>query len=361
MAEEAPPGGARDSAVTDAGVGPASAGGRRWHLEELGSLWTLGILVVIVAIFSVITPENSFFTARNFRDTLLNTSEILVIALGETFVIIAAGIDLSVGAVLTISSVAAALVMVHLSGTAAEEAAFQFPHQAVGIPIGVAVGLAAGTAFGWVNGFLIAKLRMPPFIVTLGTTGVAAGGADLLTGGTNVPNVPTDLQTWVGAGNVFGIVPVPVFVTFIAVVICHVVLAATRFGRHTYAIGSNIEAARLSGIDVERHLVLIYTIAGFFSALAGMIDLARFDTATIAGHATDNLTAIAAVVIGGTSLFGGIGTIVGTVIGTFIPATLQNGFVIMGVQPFWSLVTLGAIIILAVFIDQVRRTERRWR
>jgi ribose transport system permease protein len=359
MAEDARPAVPPDSEA-DAGAGLRPPG-RRWHLEELGSLWTLIILLIIVAIFSVITPQHSFFTARNFRDTLLNSSEILVVALGETFVIIAAGIDLSVGAVLTISSVAAALVIVGLSGTPAEEAAFRFPHEGMGIPVGIAVGLVAGTAFGWANGLLIAKLRMPPFIVTLGTTGIAAGGADLLTGGTNVPNVPTDLQTWVGAGNVFAVIPVPVFITFLAVVICYVLLAATRFGRHTYAIGSNIEAARLAGIDVERHLIIIYTIAGFFSALAGIIDLARFDTATIAGHETDNLTAIAAVVIGGSSLFGGVGTIIGTVIGTFIPATLQNGFVIMGVQPFWSLVTIGAIIILAVFIDQYRRAERRWR
>jgi len=335
--------------------------GRGLRLEELGSLWTFLILLAIVIIFSFITPSHSFFSTGNLRDTLLDTSEILIIALGETFVIITAGIDLSVGAVLTVSSVAAALVMVHLSGTAAQEANFQFPRETVGIPIGIAVGLALGTAFGRINGTLIAKLRMPPFIVTLGTTGIAAGGADLLTGGTNVPNVPTDLQTWVGAGNVFGIIPVPVAVTAVAVVVCHIVLSATRFGRHAYAIGSNIEAARLAGIDVEGRLIRVYTIAGFLSALAGIVDLARFDTATIAGHATDNLTAIAAVVIGGTSLFGGVGTITGTVIGTFIPATLQNGFVIMGVQPFWSLVTLGVIIILAVFIDQYRRAQRAWR
>jgi ribose transport system permease protein len=362
MVEDARPPVATPAAATmEAGIGVSPGRLRWWQLEQLGSLWTLVILLAIVAVFSVITPEHSFFSVRNLRDTLLNTSEVLMIALAETFVIIAAGIDLSVGAVLTFSSVAAALVMVHLSGTPAEEAAFQFPREAVGIPLGIAVGLAAGTAFGWGNGMLIARLRMPPFIVTLGATGVAAGGADLLTGGTNVPNVPTDLQTWVGAGNVFAIVPVPVFITFIVVVIAHLLLSATRFGRHTYAIGSNIEAARLAGIDVERHLVLVYTIAGFLSALAGIIDLARFDTATIAGHATDNLTAIAAVVIGGTSLFGGVGSIVGTVIGTFIPATLQNGFVIMGVQPFWSIVSVGAIIILAVFIDQYRRAQRTWR
>jgi ribose transport system permease protein len=349
------------SMLDPAGAATPTAAGRVWRIEDLGSLWTLLILFAIVAIFSVITPRHSFLSTTNFRDTLLNTSEILVVALGETFVIVTAGIDLSVGAVLTFSSVAAALVMVQLSGTAAQEAVFEFPREALGIPAGIAVGLAAGTAFGWVNGILTARLRMPSFIVTLGTTGIAAGGADLLTGGTNVPNVPTDLQTWVGAGNVFGVIPVPVFITLIAVVACHLVLSATRFGRHTYAIGSNIEAARLAGVRVDRHLIRVYTIAGFLSATAGIIDLARFDTATIAGHATDNLTAIAAVVIGGTSLFGGAGTIIGTVIGTFIPAALQNGFVIMGVQPFWSLVALGAIIILAVFIDQYRRAQRTWR
>jgi ribose transport system permease protein len=134
-----------------------------------------------------------------------------------------------------------------------------------------------------------------------------------------------------------------------------VVLAATRFGRHTYAIGSNEEAARRAGINVDRHLIAVYGIAGLLAGLAGYMSLARFSTTTISGHSTDNLQAIAAVVLGGTSLFGGIGTVLGSVVGGFIPVVLENGFVITGVEPFWRDVAVGAVLIAAVYLDQLRR------
>jgi ribose transport system permease protein len=136
------------------------------------------------------------------------------------------------------------------------------------------------------------------------------------------------------------------------------VLHGTRFGRYTYAIGSNEEAARRAGIAVDRHLIKIYGISGLLAGLAGYLTLARFATTTIAGHTTDNLQAIAAVVIGGTSLFGGIGNIIGTVVGVFIPAVLQNGFVILRVQPFWQQVAVGAVLVLAVYLDQLKRRSR---
>jgi ribose transport system permease protein len=134
-----------------------------------------------------------------------------------------------------------------------------------------------------------------------------------------------------------------------------VILRMTRFGRYTYAVGSNAEAPRRAGIHVDRHLVKIYALAGTLAGLAGFLSLARFSTTTLGGHSTDNLNAIAAVVLGGTSLFGGIGTIGGTVVGVFIPAVLQNGFVITGVQPFWQQVAVGAVLIAAVYLDQLRR------
>jgi ribose transport system permease protein len=137
-----------------------------------------------------------------------------------------------------------------------------------------------------------------------------------------------------------------------------VLLHATRFGRHTYAIGSNEEAARRAGIAVDRHLIAVYGISGLLSGLAGFLSLARFATTTLGGHATDNLQAIAAVVLGGTSLFGGVGTVLGTVVGVFIPAVLQNGFVITGVEPFWRDVAVGAVLIAAVYLDQLRRRTR---
>jgi ribose transport system permease protein len=153
-------------------------------------------------------------------------------------------------------------------------------------------------------------------------------------------------------------VPWIVFVAAGVTALAAVALAATRFGRYTYAIGSNPEAARRAGIAVDRHLIKVYGLSGMLAGLAGFLNLAHFTTTTLGGHSTDNLQAIAAVVIGGTSLFGGIGSVLGTVVGVFIPAVLQNGFVIVGVQAFWQPVAVGAVLIVAVYADQVRRRSR---
>jgi ribose transport system permease protein len=219
----------------------------------------------------------------------------------------------------------------------------------VGIPVGIAVGLLVGLACGFINGLLVTKLKLTPFIVTLGTLGIFLGTAQILSGGTNVPYVPTAIQTEIGTRNLFGFLPVPIAIGLVVVILAILALHLTRFGRYTYAIGSNVEAARRVGINVERHLLKVYTLSGFLAGLAGVIDLARFNT-------LDNLAAISAVVIGGTSLFGGIGTIVGSLVGTFIPAVLRNGFIIAGVQAFWQEVAIGIVLLLAVYIDQRRRS-----
>jgi ribose transport system permease protein len=150
-------------------------------------------------------------------------------------------------------------------------------------------------------------------------------------------------------------IPYLVLVALAVAIVLGIVLAQTRFGRYTYAIGSNEEGARRAGVAVDRHLIKVYALAGTLSGLAGFLSLARFATTTIGGHSTDNLQAIAAIVIGGTSLFGGVGTMLGTVFGVFIPAVLQNGFVIVGLQPFWQQVAVGAVLIIAVYLDQLRR------
>jgi ribose transport system permease protein len=153
-----------------------------------------------------------------------------------------------------------------------------------------------------------------------------------------------------------GFLPVPIAIGLVVVIVAILALHRTQFGRYTYAIGSNAEAARRVGIDVDRHLLKVYTLSGFLAGLAGIIDVTRFSTASVGAHTLDNLAAISAAVIGGTSLFGGIGSIVGSVVGTFIPAVLRNGFVIHGVQPFWQEVAIGMVLILAVVIDQRRRS-----
>ncbi len=323
-------------------------------LLALGNFWILFFLLGLIIYFSITTPNHAFLQTTNFKNIALDTSEVILLGIGETFVIITAGIDLSVGGILVFSGVAGGLVMLHFSGTPAQVNNLEYPHAFTAIPLGIVVALAAGTMWGLLNGILVTLLRLPPFIVTLGTLGMAFGGADLLTGGTNLSSVPTDFQNSVGNGAIFGVY-VPVIVALIALVIAHILLTQTRFGRYTAAIGSNEDGSRRSGVPVNLHLIKVYGLTGFLCGVAGVIDLARFGTENISSHNTDNLNAIAAVVIGGTSLFGGVGTIVGTVIGAFIPTVLDNGFVINGIDPFWQEVLVGATIIVAVYIDQWRR------
>jgi ribose transport system permease protein len=198
---------------------------------------------------------------------------------------------------------------------------------------------------------------VPALIVTLGSYGMALGFAQIITHGTDVRGIPDRLNTTIGIG-MLGAIPWIVVIAALVTLVGGVVLATTRFGRHTYAVGSNAEGARRAGVTVRRHLIAVYALSGLLAGLAGDLSLARFQTTTIAGHTTDNLSAIAAVVLGGTSLFGGIGTMFGTVIGVFIPTVLQDGFVIVGIQPFWQSVAVGAVLIAAVFVDQWRRRRR---
>jgi ribose transport system permease protein len=301
------------------------------------------ILLALIFVFSALR-FNEFFAVDNARNIATDAAVLLVIATGLTYVIITAGIDLSVGAVLVFSGVIAARLMNAVGGNGWGT-----------ILVGLAAAIVAGLAWGILNGTLITKLRVPPLIVTLGTLGMAQGGALLITGGTDERDVPTKLVDTIGIGRLFGQIPYIVIIAAAVALVFGVILRWTRFGRYTYAVGSNIEAPRRAGIAVDRHLIKVYALCGTLAGLAGFLSLARFSTTTIGGHSTDNLNAIAAVVLGGTSLFGGIGAIAGTVVGVFIPVVLQNGFVISGVQPFWQQVAVGAVLIVAVYLDQLRR------
>ena len=324
-------------------------------IPGLGSAFIFVILAGLVVAFSIV-EGTAFLSAENFVTIAEDASELLLLAVGVTFVIITAGIDLSVGSILVLSSVIAAQTMVALSGTPEQVRNYQFPNQEVGIPEGIAAGLLVGLVCGFITGLLVTKLKLTPFIATLGTLGVFLGTAQILSGGTNVPYVPTAVQTEIGTRDLLGFLPVPIAIGLVVVIVAILALHLTQFGRYTYAIGSNAEAARRVGINVDRHLLKVYTLSGFLAGLAGIIDVARFNTASVGAHTLDNLAAISAAVIGGTSLFGGIGTIVGTLVGTFIPAVLRNGFIIGGVQAFWQEVAIGIVLLLAVFIDQRRRS-----
>ena len=333
------------------GAAPAGAApteeeptGRLARLARLQALQIIIVLAVIVVIFSILKPS-AFLTVFNIRGIVQNTAILAVLAVGMTFVIITGGIDLSIGSVLVFSGVVADKVMANVGGGQGWGTAI----------IGALVAIGCGLAWGLLNGFLVARAKVPPLIVTLGTLGMALGLAEVITGGVDLRNVPTVMVNTVGFGNIVGEIPWLAVIAAVVVVLGIVLLHRTRFGLHTYAIGSNPEAGRRAGVNVPRHLVMIYALSGLLAGFAGWLNLAFFQSTTIGGQTSTNLSVIAGVVIGGTSLFGGYGSILGSVIGVFIPATLQNGFVIIGVQPFWQQVVVGAVLIAAVYVDQQRR------
>ena len=302
------------------------------------------VLIVIVLIFSALAPD-TFAQWSNFRLIIQNASILAVLGVGMTFVIITAGIDLSIGSVLVFSGVVSAMVMRAMGGDDWGTAI-----------VGILVSIACGIGWGLFNGFLIAKGKIPPLIVTLGTLGITLGLAQILTGGVDIRQVPSVLTTTIGYGNVFGTIPTISVIAFVVIVIGAIALRFSRFGLYTLAVGSSEIAARRVGVKVDAQLIKIYALSGGLAGLAGILSLSQFSTTAIAGQSQTNLNVIAAVVIGGTSLFGGVGTIFGTVVGLFIPAVLQNGFVITGVQPFWQQVAVGVVLIVAVYVDQVRRS-----
>jgi ribose transport system permease protein len=300
------------------------------------------ILIAIVVIFAALR-FSEFFTVYNFTNIANSAAILLVMGVGETFVIITAGVDLSVGSVLVFSGVIAGEVM---SGNG----------WGTGL-IGIIVAIACGIAWGIINGIVVAKGKVPPLIVTLGSFGAAQGLAEVISGGNDLHNIPSSLVNSIGVGDIGG-VPYLVIIAAVIAVVGGVVLSYTRFGRHTYAIGSNAEAARRASIKVDRHLIQVYALAGALAGVAGILSFAYFGTTTLAGHATDNLNVIAAVVIGGTSLFGGSGLVFGTVVGALIPAVLSNGLVILGVSSFWQDVAVGVVLVAAVYLDQLRRRKQ---
>jgi ribose transport system permease protein len=319
------------------------------RLLGANALWTFLILVGLVVFFTIAAP-GTFLTQYDITQIATNAAIYLVLGVGMTFVIITGGIDLSVGSVLILSGVLAAEYVVHHGGYNAH-----WPS----IAVGIVISMATGTAWGVLQGFVCAKAKVPPLIVTLGGLGVALGIARIVTTGNDVAGgAPNALVETLGLGKLFGVIPWIVIVAVLCTVVFGLVLAYTRFGRYTYAIGSNAEAARRVGIKVERKLIQVYALSGLMSGIAGVMSLAFFHTTTIAGHSTDNLAVITAVVMGGTSLFGGRGSVVGTVIGVFIPAVLNSGLVIIGVQQYWQDVAVGAVLVFAVYLDQLRRRSR---
>jgi ribose transport system permease protein len=313
-------------------------------MERIGPFWTLGVLILLIVVFGILAP--SLYSKQAWLSTSNYAVEYLILAIGETFVIITAGIDLSVGATLGFSAMLGSQLMQHMLGAHDSSATVAI--------LGVAVMLASGVAIGVLNGMLITRIKLPPFIVTLGTLTAITGATDLLNNATEITTLP-NFVTNLGTDSVLnGWLPLPVLISLVIAVVFGLILARTRFGLRTYAIGSNEIATRRAGIRVDRHLVCVYAIAGLLGAVAGLMVTANFSAASPVAGQNDELYAIAAVVIGGASIFGGRGTIFGTVIGTAILSILTTGLILINLQTFWQQVAIGAVVIIAVAVDRVR-------
>ncbi len=303
-------------------------------------------LIALFVVFSLASPI--FFTFENISGILLATAVNGVLALGVTFIIITGGIDLSVGTVMTLSAVMTGVVITNWG---------------MPIPLGVLVGLATGAFVGYINGVTIAKMKIPPFIATLGTMMIARGLSLVISQVKPIYFNDTPAFGQIAMGSILGsimptmTIPNAVLILFGAAIIAGIILSKTVLGRYNVALGSNEEATRLSGVNVDAWKMAIYALGGTFSGLAGVVIASRLNSAQPALGAGYELDAIAAVVIGGTSLSGGEGTILGTIIGAFIISTLTNGLRILSVPQEWQMVVTGAIVILAVYADIIRRRK----
>jgi ribose transport system permease protein len=316
-------------------------------IAQLRAWVFLTLLVLFFEAWARIAEGSSFlFNVYNIQSILVFATAPLLLALGQTFVIISSGIDLSVGFVMGLSSVIAA----HASNYfAARWGLPPFAAMVAAILSGTAVAVIPGL----VNGLLIARLQIPPFIGTLGMYGVARGAAYLFAGGMTVA-IDNDWFSAIGNGRVFGI-PVLVVVAAFACLALHYMLSQTRFGQHTYALGASKPAANRAGIDIKTLILKIYLLSAVMAGVAGALYTGRFTAGAAQAGEPLLLDSIAAVVIGGASLFGGSGTIWGTIAGALVIAVIQYGLVYINVEPFWQFIAVGAVIIVSVLVDQTQR------
>ena len=302
-------------------------------------LESLIVLVVLSAAMAMLSPV--FLSVNNLFNIILATATFGVLAIGATFVISSAGLDLSLGSVLGLSSVVGAALVVTL----------EWPWY-----FAILGSLFAGTMAGAVNGFIVIIGLVPAFIVTLGMLGIARGLALIISGGRGIYGLPNEIL-FLGQARPLG-VPTPVFILAIVAIISHYILAHTRFGHHTLALGDNEAAAKATGIDISRQRMLLYMLSGLMAGIAGLIFTARVNTGDPTAGLNYELLAITAAIIGGTNLFGGRGSILGTMIGALIMGVLQNGLNLLAVQAYYQQMAIGIVLIAAVWLDQVRDRRR---
>lgn len=318
-------------------------------LRVLTGAWSWLFLIAIAIFFEIWARSAYGFTflgrINNLQSILLASTQILLVALGLTFVIVSAGIDLSIGFITGLSAVTMAVVIRALTPIVPAGPAFL---------AGIAAGLLIAVVPGIVNGWLVAKLRVPSFIGTLGMFGIARGLAFLVAGGATVAIRNTWAREFGNGYVIFDSVPIPVLVAAITAAGFHYLLRHTKFGLYTYAMGGNYNSAVRAGVNVTRHTIILFVLSAITAGMAGLVYTGRFSAGAADAGEPILLYAVAAVFIGGASLTGGSGTVVGTVIGSLIIAVIQFGLVFINVPPYWQFIAVGLVIIIAVLIDQSR-------
>ncbi|MBV8897021.1 MAG: ABC transporter permease [Acidobacteriaceae bacterium] len=304
-------------------------------MRRLQQFLPFATLIALFVALTIATPH--FLTVINLSSVARQTAVINIMALGMTLIIITGGIDLSVGSILGISGLFGCMGI----------------HNGLPIPAAIFVGIGTGLLCGLLNGIMITQLRINPFIVTLGTLEAYRGLALVTSKGLPVHGLP-DAFSFLGDGNLLGI-PFSLWILAACAVLMHFLLENTKLGRYAFAIGSNSSAAYYAGVPIKFHLTAVYAIAGMLTGLAGMIEASRLMTGQPTAGQGYELQAIAAVVIGGGSLQGGEGSVVGTLIGAFIMGLLSNGSDLLGINPYWQQVVIGAVIIAAVGLDELRK------
>lgn len=328
----------------------------RW--VKTRAAWILLLNIALVALFTVLSPQHVFWSVANGQALMLGMSQALMLALGLAMMLGAGIFDLSLGANLVLSSVVGALVMRSFQTTPGD--ATSYPDPVLAITVGLLACVATGLVFGLVNGLLIAVGGINSLIATLGTLGIGTGIAYLLSGGTDVGSLPPALQTNIGLKTI-GPLPVPAILAGLIFAALWFTVRYTRFGMRVQAIGSSRPSAERAGIRVRSYLITLALLGGALAGLAGFIDLSRFGSTAIAGHANDALGAVTAAVIGGTLLEGGYISITGTLWGAALAIILQSGLVLLGVSSFWQLIVVGAVLLIAVLLDRfasLRRSRR---
>jgi predicted ABC-type sugar transport system permease subunit len=333
--------------MSETSVSPAPGKSILLRIAELRAWVFLFVLISFFEVWSRIAYGNTFIlNAYNLKAISVAAAVPLVLALGQTFVIISAGIDLSLGFVMGFASVIAA----HMANYATAQLGLPaFPAMLVGVLSGIGMTIVPGLVSGW----LIAQLKVPPFIGTLGMYGVARGAAYIIAGGMTIA-ISNPWYSSIGNDRILG-VPVLVILAVLCCIVLHYVLSQTRFGQHTYAMGASKAAASRAGINIKKLTMKIYVLSAFMAGISGVLYTGRFSAgAPQAGEAL-LLSSIAAVVIGGASLFGGSGTIWGTVAGALVIAVIDYGLVFVDVEPFWQFIAVGLVIIISVLVDQAQR------